>query len=178
VIAPIPPANSLPYDVGAKLLACLTVKAQALVAVPKNIGFLPGSAVAEDLSVYNDLCCEGTAYVRHASTYPAGMNFPAPDTGENNCSPFAWGTMWELGFMRCAPTGGVNFVPTMAQWQDCNTQYFIDSQTLLDTVCCYTQQYAAGAGVLIGAVTPLGPNGGCLIASLQVTIEAIGCGTC
>lgn len=179
--APIPPTTDPIYDAAAKLLACLTVEVQGLALVPKNIGFLPGAAVLEDLSPFQDLCCEGTAYVRHASTYPSGENFPAPDTGQNPCSPLAWGVVFEMGVMRCTPSGTLNEIITMDQWNNVNTQYYIDSAALRAAVCCYKNLYASGAndnGILIGQTIPVGPQGGCLIASLNVTIQVIGCGGC
>lgn len=166
------------YDVAAKLLACLTVQVNQLDSVPANIGFLPGAAFAEDLSIYNDLCCEGTAFVRHASTYPSGENFPAPDTGQDPCSPLAWGIVFEIGVMRCAPTGSIAFVPTMAEWSAANSQYFLDMAALRAAICCYQGQYSQGDGIVIGQASPSGPQGGCIVATLTVTIQAIGCGTC
>lgn len=178
--SPIPPSNDPIYDAGAKLLACLTVGVQALANVPANIGFLPGQEFTEDISIYNDMCCSGTAFVRHASTYPSGENFPAPDTGQSPCSPLAWGTVWEIGVMRCIPSGSAAQTISMAQWNDANSQYFIDSQALRAAACCYKTTYASGpgdAGILIGQVQPIGPQGGCLVATLSVTIQVIGCGT-
>lgn len=180
-MAPIPPTNDPTYEVAVNLLGCLTTKVEALALPPKNVMFMPGSAVVEDLSIYTDLCCEGTAYVRHASTYPSGDSWPSPDTGQNNCQPIAWGTIFEIGIMRCAPTGSAQFGVTAAEWNAANTQYFIDMQALRATVCCYKTLFASGAsdaGVLIGQITPLGVQGGCLVATMSVQIQTIGCGSC
>lgn len=177
----IPPETDLIFDAGAKLLACLQVEVEKLALVPKNIGFLPGQAVLEDISVYEDLCCDGTAYVRNANIYPSGEKWPAPDTGQDPCAPIAWAATFEMGIMRCAPTGSANAIVSRADWQNVNSQYFIDAQALRAAVCCYKTMYSSGpsdGGVLIGQVVPIGPQGGCIVASLTVVVQTIGCGLC
>jgi hypothetical protein len=165
-------------NVGNQLLACLTVAAQAADNPPKNFGFLPGQQAIEDLSAYDDLCCDGTAYVRFSSRYPSG-NFPEPDGGQRNCDPVAWAVVWELGIMRCADPGTVNHIVTMAEWSVINTQHLTDEATLCAAVASYKSLYSSGAndaGVLIGVGSPLGPAGRCIAQILSVTTQIIGCG--
>jgi hypothetical protein len=168
--------------IGQNLLACLTVAVQAQAAagnapVPARIGFLVGATAVEDLSVYDDMCCDGTAYVRFASAYPSA-NFPQPDQGDRNCDPIAWGTIWEVGIMRCAPVGTANFITDMPTWAATNAIQMSDNNALEVTSTSYKQIYATGAndaGVLVGQVTPLGPQGKCVSLSMSITIQAIGC---
>lgn len=164
-------------EIGKNLLACLTVQVQAAANVPSRIGFLVGASAVEDLSVYDDMCCDGTAYVRFASSYPSS-NFPDPDPGTRNCDPIAWATIWEVGIMRCAPVGSINFITDMPTWALTNVQQMTDNNSLELTATTYKQIYASGqfdAGVLVGQITPLGPAGKCVSLTMSITIQAIGC---
>ena len=140
------PDNDLIKDIANKLLACLTVASSAPTAnPPKNFGFLPGNEIVEDLSIYNDICCDGTAFVQLNSVYPAGRDWPAPDTGQNNCDPIAWGTIWTLGIMRCVAVGSAAFTPTFGDWDKANTQHLIDDASMRSAVLTYKEQFATGA---------------------------------
>jgi len=173
------PDGGLIKDVASKLLACLTVQASAPTAnPPKNFGFLPGNEIVEDMSAYNDLCCEGTAFVQLNSVYPSS-SFPQPDDGTISCEPLAWGTIWTLGVMRCSPTGSINFTPTFGEWDVANNQHLIDDASLRAAILKYKEIYATGAndaGVLIGQTNALGPQGGCLLRTITATIQVFGCG--
>jgi hypothetical protein len=173
--------NDLVYVTGTQLLACLQIACENATegSVPKNFQFLPGETANADMSQYRDLCCEGTAYVRLASLYPAGTNWPAPDTegSQSFCMPFALGGIWELGIMRCAPTGNARQIATSAAWNAAFAQQMIDARSMREATCCYKSTYANGAGVLMGTWTPVGPEGGCLIGTQAVNIENIGCGS-
>jgi hypothetical protein len=167
------------YVTGTQLLACLQVQAEAAVNPPKNFQFLPGSVATADISQYNDLCCEGTAYVRMAAQYPSGTQFPSPDTTASNCDPFSWGVIFELGIMRCSPMGDVQAIPTSAEWHDVFAQQAIDAHSMRAAICCWISSYRSpGAGVQIGQWAPVGPEGGCMIGTLSVTLEMILCSGC
>lgn len=167
------------FTTAAELLACLQTQAEDSPGVPANFQFLPGSVATPDISSYRDLCCEGTAYVRMAAQYPSGQNFPSPDVSASNCSPFSWAVIYELGIMRCSPVGDTQFIPTAAQWRETFVQEAIDAASLRNAICCWINAHATpGQGVQIGQWTPVGPEGGCVIGTLSVTIEFIGCAGC
>lgn len=167
------------FVLGAQLLACLQTSAEANPNPPpeNNFLFLPGAQATADISQYQNMCCDGTAYVRMASQYPS-KNFPAPDDDASNCVPMGFGSIWELGIMRCAPTGTVQKIATAAEWLAAFRQQTIDATTLRSAVCCWVNLYGDGEGVQIGQWTPVGPEGGCLIGTLSVSIQWIGCPGC
>jgi len=163
------------YEASIQLLACLTVKVQAAANPPANIQFLPGQQAGEDLSIYEDLCCEGTAYVRVTTLYPSFMAFPAPDTEPTPCSQQAFALGYEVGIMRCAPTGSISNVPTAEQWRQAHQQSMVDAKSIFDAICCYQTFYKMDA-MVVGAWAPIGPQGGCLLGAVSLTHQIAGCG--
>jgi hypothetical protein len=172
-----PRAASDAYDASLHLLACLTVAVQAAANPPSNIQFLPGQQAGEDISIYNDLCCEGTAYIRMATVYPSWQAFPAPDTEAIPCQEQAMAINYEMGIMRCAPGGSAAFVPTAANWQAAYQQSMIDMKSLFKAACCYAGQYELDA-ILMGPWNPVGPQGGCLLGAINITHQITGCESC
>lgn len=171
----MPGAAATAFDASAQLLACLTVAVQAAENPPKNVQFLPGNQAGEDISIYNDLCCEGTAYVRVSSMYPSFQDFPAPDSAAEPCQQQAMAVTYEVGIMRCAPVGTAAFVPTGAQWLAAHRQSMIDAQSIYKAICCFQGYYPMDA-MLVGQWTPLGPLGACLLGTVAVTQQIGGCG--
>jgi hypothetical protein len=175
----VPPrAATNAYDASLQLLACLTVAVQAAENPPANIQFLPGQQAGEDISIYEDLCCEGTAFIRVATLYPSSQQFPAPDTEAIPCQLQGMALNYEMGIMRCSPVGDAAQVPTSAAWLAAHRQSMIDAQSLYTAACCYKGQYDLDA-MLIGPWAPLGPQGGCLMGSITLTHSIIGnCRVC
>lgn len=165
------------YDASLHLLACLMSAVESQDNPPKNIQFLPGQQAGEDISIYGDLCCEGTAFVRMATTYPSFQAFPAPDTEAIPCQDQAMALNYEMGIMRCAPGGSIEFMPTAANWQAAYEQSMIDQRSLFKAACCYAGYYDMDA-ILFGAWVPNGPQGGCLMGSINITHQVVGCGSC
>jgi hypothetical protein len=173
-----PRAASDAYQASLTLLACLTIAVQAAANPPRNIQFLPGQQAGEDISIYNDLCCEGTAFIRMTTTYPSFQGFPAPDTEAIPCQQQATALNYEVGIMRCAPGGTAAFVPTAENWRSAYEQSMIDMKSLYQAACCYKGQYDMDA-MLMGPWSPVGPQGGCLMGALTITHQIAGCGgTC
>jgi len=158
-----------------QLLACLTIAVEAATNPPARIQFLVGAQAGEDLSIYDDMCCEGTAYVRVANQYPSFENFPSPDVDAIPCQLQAIGAIYEMGIMRCAPVGTVQSIATPAQWAAANTQMLIDAQSMFKAACCFASTYSEDA-VLVGSWVPGGPSGGCLLGTVSVTHQIAGCG--
>lgn len=163
------------YEASLQMLACLTIAVQAADNPPANIQFLPGAQAGEDLSEYQDLCCSGTAYVRMTPMYPSFQDFPAPDTQATPCQSQAMAITYEVGIMRCAPTGSVTQVPTAAAWAAAHHQQMIDAKSLFQTLCCYQSFYNLDA-MLFGQWSPGGPSGGCLLGTITMTHQISGCG--
>jgi len=166
-----------PYNASVQLLACLTVAVQAAANPPQKIQFLPGNQAGEDISEFEDLCRCGTAYVRVSTVYPSFQDFPAPDTLAIPCQQQALGVVYEVGIMRCAPVGSVQHVPTAAEWLAAFQQQMVDMTSLMKAACCFRNFYPLDA-MLIGAWTPTGPQGACLLGTINITHQITGCGDC
>jgi hypothetical protein len=163
-----------PYEASIQLLACLTVKVQAAANPPANIQFLPGQQAGEDLSIYQDLCCEGTAYVRVTTEYPSFQEFPAPDSLPTPCQQQAFALGYEVGIMRCSPVGDIAEIPTAEQWRQAHQQSLIDAKSIYDAICCYRGYYSMDA-MVVGAWAPIGPQGGCLLGAVNLTHQISAC---
>jgi hypothetical protein len=168
-------AASDAYNASLQLLACLTVAVQAAANPPANIQFLPGQQAGEDLSIYRDLCCEATAYVRVTTLYPSFQEFPAPDSLATPCQQQATALGYEVGIMRCVPTGSLEEIPTAEQWRAAHEQSMIDAKSIYKAICCYQGVYNLDA-MLVGAWNPIGPQGGCLLGAVSFTHQIAGCG--
>lgn len=163
------------YEASLQMLACLQIAVQAAANPPANVQFLPGAQAGEDLSIYEDLCCQGTAFVRVSTIYPALQDFPAPDTLAIPCQQQATGLVYEVGIMRCAPVGTAQHVPTAAEWAEAHHQSMIDARSIYSAMCCYQGVFRMDA-MLVGAWTPTGPQGGCLMGSAILSHQIAGCG--
>ncbi len=162
------------YDASLQMLACLTIAVNAAANPPANIQFLPGQQAGEDISEFRDLCCEGTAYVRMATVYPSFDDFPAPDTQVIPCKQQAMALNYEVGIMRCSPTGNTAFVPTAEQWRAAYEQQMTDMKSLYSALCCYQGQFIDD-GMLMGQWAPIGPQGGCLLGYVNLSHQIMGC---
>lgn len=170
-----------PQEAQSTLLACLQIACENLAAVndaytvPKSFTFLPGDTANEDISQFNDLCCQGTGYVRLAQAYPSWENFPSPDQIAGSCSPMAWALPMEMGIMRCAPVGTALLIPTAAQWAVANATASADLVAMMQALCCYKESFPMDATLGTGWV-PKGPSGGCLVGAMGLVTQLIGCG--
>lgn len=171
--APVRSAPSV-QAASALLLACLQIAAEAQPAVPTNFIFLPGSQADPDLSAYEDMCCAGTAYVRVAQAAPASMSITQTDSGESPCQPLAWNAVLEMGIMRCAPSGTITSIPTPAQWTAAHQLMMQDFNTMVTAFAQFKSIYDLDQ-MFLGDWQPVGPNGGCLIGTIPVTTQVMGC---
>lgn len=154
-----------------QMLACLTIAVQAAPNPPKRITFLCGDAVVEDLGIYEDICCDGTAFVR-VDTIEPSTNFPDPDVTASPCQPQAWALRMEVGLLRCMPTGDQDAGPTVADWEAMQGQMMIDTASLFGAACCFTKyQVENQLKAFTGGWRVLGPQGGCMLTSITVIAD-------
>src|SRR5687768_14387744 len=93
------------FDLANTLLDCLTEALAANPNPPLRACLRVGEEVAQDISLYEDDCCEGLAYVKVNTMYPSD-NFPDPqERPRGNCLTESWVVDLEMGVFRCAPTG-------------------------------------------------------------------------
>lgn len=146
---------------------------------PGECCFRVGELASMDASVFEDLCCSGLAWVRMADIFSTSNDFPAPDTSVvlTGCGPMAWGVVFELGVMRCAPTGNEYSIPTCDDWMALQTNVAKDAKAMRDAFCCLFNQLDPGS-VAIGSWAPLPTTGGCAGGTWQVTVQIVNTECC
>lgn len=128
---------------------------------------VPGeAAVAEYFQC--TAACTGMGWVRLVSAYPATA-VGTPDAQIGNCGKET-GLDVELGIMRCQQgliTRDGRPVPASVV-SEAAAQQMLDMETMFRAiVCCTTLN---GKDFIVGAYTPLGPEGGIVGGSLAVSI--------
>jgi hypothetical protein len=136
----------------------------------------PGAEVAWDS------CDPGQAWVRVASIYPLAARFPQAADGVDPqpCGGTnGWGVVLELGAVRCMPT-----VSDAGELPSCEDVTAVTRLVLADAhamrraaLCCRWRETCTNREVdlLVGAWTPIGPQGVCVGGTLSVTVQAFGC---
>jgi hypothetical protein len=168
-------SDTLIFPVAQQLLDCLCAALpldMAAAKVPAHCAFRPGEIVSADASVYEDLCCEGLAWVRIADIYPSATDFPAPDTLTvvTGCGPMGWGVALEMGVMRCAPTGSFETIPTDAEWLELQQDIMNDAAAMRRAMCCMIAQYDPSS-IAIGSWQPLPTTGGCAGGLWSISVQ-------
>lgn len=130
-----------------------------------------GEDIAQDLSGYEDLCCEGLAYVKILSTYPSD-NFPEPNDTYVPCSG-GWAVDLEMGVLRCAPVGSLEAMPTDADWTAVAEQVAHDQEAMRQAMACFRGQLGPGTPWLPRAGVQINPQGGCTGSTQAVTVGFI-----
>lgn len=165
----------------AQLLACLCAEIQNQPNPPKHCCYRVGTEVAHDAGPWVDQCCEGIAYVSLGTTSPSST-FPDNDIARqastNGCGPPSWAQVFQVGIIRCVPTGDdTGNPPTCEEWNEAGTQNIIDAFTLRQVECCMrdwiknNEGLFLGMGVIMGAQTQGNPLGGCVERSFTITIQ-------
>lgn len=146
---------------------------------PSECCFRVGEVASMDASLFYDLCCSGLAWVRVADIFSSATDFPTPDTLTvwNGCGPQAWGVVFELGVMRCAPTGDIATIPTCDEWTELQVNVMKDAKAMRQAFCCVFGQYDPGS-IALGSWAPLPTTGGCAGGTWQVTVQIINSECC
>lgn len=168
-----PGGDTLVFPLAATLLNCLCAALAANPDPPARCCLRVGDEVRQDLSVYEDECCDGLAYVKINRVYPSTDNFPEQDLTFLPCGPFAYGVDLEMGVFRCAPTSDASTLPTCAAWTAAARQVANDQQAMRAALCCLRENLEQGAPVVIGEWTPLGPSGNCVGGTQTVTVQVV-----
>lgn len=146
---------------------------------PSECCFRVGEAASMDASIYQDLCCSGLAWLRVADIFSTARDFPTPDTLTvwNGCGPMAWGVVFELGVMRCAPTGDIETIPTCDEWTALQVNVMKDAKAMRQAFCCLFDQLDPGS-IALGSWTPLPTTGGCAGGTWPVSVQIINSECC
>lgn len=167
-----------------ELLTCLCEKAAEQPNPPQHCCFRVGLEVAHDAGILQDLCCEGLAYVTLGDTYPSSTSFPEQDIirqADAKCAPPTWAQVFQVGIIRCTPTGTESLPPSCEEWNVASRQNVIDAQTLRRVACCFRDFITTNSGVFTGMSLVIDrqvqgtPLGGCAERSMKLTAQFPNC---
>lgn len=150
----------LELDLADALLTCLEAALAANPNPPARSCLRVGEEVRQDLSIYEDECCDGLAYVRIGQVYPSAR-FPEILEDPTNCAIDAWAVDLEMGVFRCAPTGDLTALATCEAWSAAATQVQYDAAAMRAAVACFRSAQTPGDDLLVRPWLPLGPAGAC-----------------
>lgn len=137
---------------------------------PATICMRVGEEVRQDLSMYEDECCDGLAYVKINQVY-LSTAFPEPDATVTNCAPDQWAVDLEMGVFRCAPVGDIENVPLCEDWEKSAAVVALDAATMRRAIRCLRGELPVGDQLLVRQWQPIGPQGNCTGGSMIVTVS-------
>lgn len=155
-------------DLGVALLDCLRAALQANENPPAKFCLRVGDEVRQDLSLFEDECCDGLAYVKVNQVYPSA-NFPEPLEDPRSCAIDMWAVDLEMGVFRCSPVGDVATLASCEEWTASASQVHYDADAMRRAVACFRGTLVPGDEVVVRAWLPLGPGGGCTGGTQIVT---------
>lgn len=172
----MPVSDPLVMPPARELLACYDQELDKLEQPPAYVQLRAGNVVAHLLSTFQDECCEGLAWVRPASFFPSSTVFPVQDTAPVKGGTRAWAISLELGYVRCAPVGDENTIPTGEQWDEAVQGVMDGAAAMRRAICCFIDAAPGRTGrVLPGIWQPIEVQGGCVGGILPVTIMGPAC---
>lgn len=143
---------------------------------------LPGDVVM-DMSLTEDFCCAGLAYVQVGDEWPSSVSFPEQDINRqatSRCAPPSWGVDLKFGVLRCVPSHGPlgpDQPPTCEQWTSAAIQQMTDSQALRQAACCFRSGFPTsnpqldGMSIVIGRMSGGQAQGGCSDRYMTVQVQ-------
>ncbi len=167
-----------------QLLACLCDNVAIQPNPPQHCCFRVGTEIAHDAGILQDLCCEGIAYVSLGDTFPSSDSFPEADIvrqANSSCAPTTWAQEFQVGIIRCVPTGDQFLPPSCIDWNAASRQNVIDAQTLRRVACCMRTFVVQNSGVFFGMSLVIdrqiqgNPLGGCVERTMKLTAQFPNC---
>ena len=164
------------WPVAETLLSCLEETLSAYGAEACRTFVAPGGPPAWDF------CCDcgrgdGQAWVQIAQVFPTD-NFPIQQTGPMRCHPAGYGLSLNVGILRCAATLDEQGRAPSSERLTADARKVQRDRALVSEAirCCYLDDADPGTYVL-GAWTPLGPQGGCVggTTNLLLAVPACSC---
>ncbi len=156
------------------LLECYEQELVKLDDPPAYVQLRAGNVVSHLLSTFQDECCEGLAWVRPASFLPSSTTFPVPDPGPLPKGVSAWAVTLEMGYVRCAPVGDEDRIPTGDEW-DATVQAVMDGAAAMRRAFCCLSEIRGARRVVAGTWQPIEVQGGCVGGLMPVTIQGPAC---
>lgn len=169
-------ADPMVMPLARELLACLDTEIHKVASPPLYVQLRPGTVVDHLLSLRQDECCEGLAWVRPGSFFPSSDVFPNQDGVPPRQGVTGWAITLELGAIRCAPTPGAERIPTETEWDTTTQAVMDDAAAMRRAICCFiAAKQGRAKNVLPGIWQPLAVEGGCVGGVLPVTIKGPAC---
>lgn len=169
-------SDPLVMPLARELLECYEQELAKLEVPPVYIQLRAGNVVSHLLSTFQDECCEGLAWVRPASFFPSSGPFPLPDSAPQPKGVSAWNVVLELGYVRCAPTGDEERIPTGDEWDETVQGVMDAAAAMRRAVCCFTDSRPGRSkNVLPGTWQPIEVQGGCVGGLMPVTLRGPAC---
>lgn len=162
------PSVPVELDLADALLGCLVAALAENPNPPTMACLRVGEEVRQDLSIYQDECCDGLAYVKINQVYPSA-SFPEILEDPTDCAIDQWAVDLEMGVFRCAPTGTLQHLATCDQWNSAATQVHFDAAAMRAAVACFRGTQTPGDELVVRAWLPLGPAGACTGGTQIVT---------
>ena len=139
-----------------------------------------GDTPTMGIAVNEDECKCGTAWVRVVDWYiTSDAAFPGPDESPavQRC-PFLWALVLEMGIGRCPPAGNENRLPTCEEQNALHTLMLEDAAHMRQAVHCCFLAVDPLDEVIIGSPSRQGPQGLCMVQTLQITVKVTACDEC
>lgn len=162
------PSEPIELNLADALLACLRQKLEDNPNPPARFCLRVGQEVRQDLSLYEDECCEGLAYVKVNQVYPS-PNFPELYESNVDCG-ISWAVDLEMGVFRCAPMGTETAVATCEEWAAAANQVGYDSAAMRAATACFRGTLEFGQDQVVRPWLPLSSEGGCVGGTQIVTV--------
>lgn len=172
---PIPPPTLTDpgYDKLVGLLGCLTTAIGGLDQGVCRLTIEPGSVAFDICDVSGDGLNNGQAWVRETNRYPSDV-FPVQSQQANPCGGMTAMAI-ELGIVRCALKPDDNGTPPDPDAVTAQAQSLgLDGAALKWAMCCAfggSSPAVPGTAVVLGPLTPVGPQGGCVGRLLTAVIS-------
>jgi len=158
------------------LLACLCTEIALVPDPPAQCCLRTGLTVVPGVSLNEDECCTGLAWVRYVTSYPSEQNFPEQDPAPGGgCPPDWFAVVLEMGVVRCMPTGDLYVNPTCTEWTLAATNVMNDDAAMRRAYCCLP---VANDMKMLGVWEPLPTEGRCTGGIRTVTVQVPNCDGC
>jgi hypothetical protein len=159
-----------------ELLACYETELAKMDVPPGSIGVRPGTVVDFLMSMSDDECCNGLAWVRPETFFPTTGPFPTQTTVAQKQGTLAWAVTLELGYVQCAPTPDENSIPSNDAWLDVTQSVMDAGAAMRRALCCFiAAQPMRAQRVLPGQWQPIAVQGGCVGGAIPITIMGPAC---
>lgn len=161
------------------LFACYCTEIALVPQPPARCQFITGTEPELGVSLTEDVCCEGMAWVRVEAIHPTVV-FSGPQEEPFPCYPPRWTLTLELGAVRCMPIGTIDKLVTPAQALAAAKLVMNDATAMRRAIrCCFANMPSMVNRLYkVGTWAPLPSQGGCGGGTLLLDIEVIGCNEC